>query len=147
VVSPLSQLTLPFRLVTDRALAVQAIQPSDATRQMITVGDTYMGLPISDNNFVDACVKHKTYRSLGKKIRFFSSKDTVLFPKRYASFSPPVLRFFVRFGDFGSFQISLGGSGSETKEQYTHALIQSKKVVFRPGIDLKDMLATLKFEK
>ncbi|MDR2683371.1 MAG: HU family DNA-binding protein [Dysgonamonadaceae bacterium] len=53
----------------------------------------------------------------------------------------------VRFGDFGSFQISLGGSGSETKEQYTHALIQSKKVVFRPGIDLKEMLNNLKYEK
>jgi predicted histone-like DNA-binding protein len=53
----------------------------------------------------------------------------------------------VRFGDFGSFQIGLGSAGAETKEQYTASLIKSKKVIFRPGVDLKEMLNNLKFEK
>ncbi|GHU69989.1 hypothetical protein FACS189413_09720 [Bacteroidia bacterium] len=53
----------------------------------------------------------------------------------------------VRFGDFGSFQIGLGSGGTETKEKYTSSLIKSKKVLFRPGIDLKEMLNNLKFEK
>jgi predicted histone-like DNA-binding protein len=53
----------------------------------------------------------------------------------------------VRFGDIGSFQISAGSTGAETKEQFTSAMIKSKKVVFRPGEDLKTMLNNLKFEK
>jgi predicted histone-like DNA-binding protein len=53
----------------------------------------------------------------------------------------------VRFGDFGSFQVSLGSGGAETKEKYTASLIKSKKVLFRPGVDLKEMLNNLKFEK
>jgi predicted histone-like DNA-binding protein len=53
----------------------------------------------------------------------------------------------VRFGDFGSFQVGLRSEGAETKEKYTASLIKSKKVTFRPGIDLKEMLNNLKFEK
>jgi predicted histone-like DNA-binding protein len=53
----------------------------------------------------------------------------------------------VRFGDFGSFQITLGSEGSVTKEQYTSSLIKTTKVTFRPGVDLKEMLNNLKFEK
>ena len=53
----------------------------------------------------------------------------------------------VRFGDFGSFQITLGSSGAESKEKFNASMIKSKKVTFRPGIDLKEMLSILKFEK
>ncbi|GHT66114.1 hypothetical protein AGMMS50239_27070 [Bacteroidia bacterium] len=53
----------------------------------------------------------------------------------------------VRLGDFGSFQVSLGSQGAENKEKFTSALIRSKKILFRPGVDLKDMLNNLKFEK
>jgi predicted histone-like DNA-binding protein len=53
----------------------------------------------------------------------------------------------VRFGDFGSFQIGVGSRGAETKEKYTTSLIRSRKIVFRPGADLKEMLNNLKFEK
>ncbi|MDR1197786.1 MAG: HU family DNA-binding protein [Prevotellaceae bacterium] len=53
----------------------------------------------------------------------------------------------VRFGDFGSFQISISGEGAETEEQYHPSMIKSKKVVFRPGIDLKEMLNNLKLTK
>ncbi|MDR2804606.1 MAG: hypothetical protein LBB85_03040 [Dysgonamonadaceae bacterium] len=53
----------------------------------------------------------------------------------------------VRFGDFGSFQISISNDGAETAENFNASFIKSSKVVFRRGVDLKEMRATLKFEK
>jgi predicted histone-like DNA-binding protein len=53
----------------------------------------------------------------------------------------------VRFGDFGTFQISVSGEGAETEEKYHPSMIKSKKVVFRPGVDLKEMLNNVKFTK
>ena len=53
----------------------------------------------------------------------------------------------VRFGDFGSFQMGLSSSGVETPEKFHQSMIRSPKVVFRPGIDLKEMINNLKFEK
>ena len=53
----------------------------------------------------------------------------------------------VRFGDFGSFQISIGSQGAEKEEKFNPSMIKSSKVVFRPGIDLKEMKSNLKFEK
>ena len=53
----------------------------------------------------------------------------------------------VRFGDFGSFQITLTSNGADTADKFHSSLIKGGKVTFRPGIDLRDMLATLKYEK
>lgn len=53
----------------------------------------------------------------------------------------------VRFGDFGSFQVSVSSEGAETAAKFTASLIRSAKINFRPGVDLKEMLATLKYEK
>ncbi|MDR0348634.1 MAG: HU family DNA-binding protein [Tannerella sp.] len=53
----------------------------------------------------------------------------------------------VRFGDFGSFQVAITSEGSDTAEKFTVSLIKGGKVTFRPGVDLKEMLATLKYEK
>ena len=53
----------------------------------------------------------------------------------------------VRFGDFGSFQIGIGSSGAEKEDKFHPSMIKSAKIIFRPGIDLKDMKKTLKFEK
>ena len=53
----------------------------------------------------------------------------------------------VRFGDFGTFQIALTSNGSETAEKFHPSLIKNPKIVFRPGVDLKDLLATLQYEK
>lgn len=52
----------------------------------------------------------------------------------------------VRFGDFGSFQIALTSEGAETESKFNASMIKGAKVNFRPGIDLREMLATLKFE-
>ncbi|GHV26083.1 hypothetical protein FACS1894176_06090 [Bacteroidia bacterium] len=53
----------------------------------------------------------------------------------------------VRFGDFGTFQVGISSEGAETEAKFNSSLIKSPKVVFRPGVDLKEMLATLKYEK
>lgn len=53
----------------------------------------------------------------------------------------------VRFGDFGSFQVSIASEGAEKPEKFNMNMIKSRKIVFRPGADLREMLAALKFEK
>jgi predicted histone-like DNA-binding protein len=53
----------------------------------------------------------------------------------------------VRFGDFGLFQMVITSKGVETTDKFSASLIKGDKVTFRPGIDLKEMLATLKYEK
>ena len=53
----------------------------------------------------------------------------------------------VRLGDFGAFQVSVGSTGTDTEAKFNASLIRTKKVTFRPGIDLKEMLNNLKFEK
>lgn len=53
----------------------------------------------------------------------------------------------VRFGDFGSFQVSVKSEGAETEEKFHASLIKKAKINFRPGSDLKDMLLTLKYSK
>ena len=52
-----------------------------------------------------------------------------------------------RLGDFGAFQVSIGSEGAETEAEFNASLIKNPKVVFRPGIDLREMLNNLKFEK
>lgn len=53
----------------------------------------------------------------------------------------------VRFGDFGTFQISLSSEGAETEEKFHPSMIKKSKVNFRPGIELKEMLSNLEYEK
>jgi predicted histone-like DNA-binding protein len=53
----------------------------------------------------------------------------------------------VRFGNFGSFQVGIGSEGAEANEKFTTSLIKSRKIVFRSGSDLKEMLNNLTFEK
>ncbi len=53
----------------------------------------------------------------------------------------------VKLGDFGNFQVTIASEGSETAEKVTSANIIKQKITFRPGVDLRDILKTLKFEK
>ncbi len=53
----------------------------------------------------------------------------------------------VRFGDFGAFQVAITSEGAETADKFNASLIKGSKVTFRPGTDLKEMLATLKYTK
>ena len=53
----------------------------------------------------------------------------------------------VRLGDFESFQVSVSGTGAETEAKSTASNITGNKIQFRPGAELKAMLATAKYEK
>ena len=53
----------------------------------------------------------------------------------------------VRLGDFGSFQISISSEGMDAMNKVNSASIKSAKILFRPGLDLRDTVATLKYEK
>jgi hypothetical protein len=50
-------------------------------------------------------------------------------------------------GDFGAFQVSISSEGAETDAKFNASLIKGSKVVFRPGIDIKEMQKNLKYEK
>ena len=53
----------------------------------------------------------------------------------------------VRFGDFGSFQVTFKSKSAETAEKFHPSLIHSPKITFRPGADLKETLNNLKYVK
>jgi len=53
----------------------------------------------------------------------------------------------VRLGDFGCLQIAVSSGGAETEERFNQSLIRRAKVNFRPGVELRNMLATLKYTK
>ena len=53
----------------------------------------------------------------------------------------------VRLGDLGSLQVSVSSAGAEAESKFNASLIKNGKVVFRPGIDIKEMLNNLKYEK
>ena len=53
----------------------------------------------------------------------------------------------VRLGDFGTFQVHVSSNGAETEAKFHASLIKGNKVIFRPGIDLREMKNNLKYEK
>lgn len=53
----------------------------------------------------------------------------------------------VKLGDCGNFQIPISSDGAETAEKLTLSLIRSNKSKFLPGVDLRDMLSKVKYEK
>ncbi len=53
----------------------------------------------------------------------------------------------IKLGDFGTFRLSISGTGSDTEENYTTANIKGVKVVFTPGKMLKEELANIRFER
>ena len=53
----------------------------------------------------------------------------------------------VRLGDFWSFQIVINSNGVDSANKVNASQIKGNKIQFRPGVDLKEMLATVKYEK
>lgn len=53
----------------------------------------------------------------------------------------------VRLGELGSLRINISSEGKDTEKEVTADVIRSAKVIFTPGVDLKKMLANLKYEK
>ena len=94
-----------------------------------------------------------TYRQLAKEIADASTtvsdsdvlavlNDLTKVLKRHLSNGE-----IVRFGDFGSFQITLTSEGVLEESKFNASLIKGAKIAFRPGVDLREMLATLQYEK
>ena len=52
-----------------------------------------------------------------------------------------------RLGEFGAFQVTVKSNGAETEAKFNASYIKGNKVVFRPGIDLREMQNNLKYEK
>ncbi|MDR1553485.1 MAG: HU family DNA-binding protein [Prevotellaceae bacterium] len=93
-----------------------------------------------------------TLRALGKEIAArstVSSADTqaVLVALTEVLVQNLAEGKIVRLGDFGAFQVSVSSEGAETEAKFNASLIKGSKVVFRPGIDIKEMQKSLKYEK
>jgi predicted histone-like DNA-binding protein len=53
----------------------------------------------------------------------------------------------VRFGDFGSFYVSLQGDGAPTEKEFVVGMINNVKVVFRPGKLFAQAMQNAKLQK
>ncbi len=53
----------------------------------------------------------------------------------------------IRFGDLGSFRITLSSEGKDTAEDVTAAAVKKAGVIFTPGKKLQEMLKSAKFTK
>ena len=53
----------------------------------------------------------------------------------------------VELGKLGFLRASISSTGSDTEEEATPANITARRVIYRPGSKIKDMLNTLKFTK
>ena len=53
----------------------------------------------------------------------------------------------VQLGKLGTFSISVNSEGIDAAEEVTGALIKKARVVYRPGMEIRDMLKVLKYEK
>ena len=53
----------------------------------------------------------------------------------------------VRLGDLGSLQMSLSSTGAAAKNVFNPGMIKKTRILFRPGMTLKDMQKALSFER
>ena len=53
----------------------------------------------------------------------------------------------VEIGNFGSFRMVAGSRGVKTEEEFSTSLFKKPRIVFRPGILLRDVTNNAKFEK
>ncbi|MDR2911365.1 MAG: HU family DNA-binding protein [Bacteroidales bacterium] len=94
----------------------------------------------------------KTLRSLGKEIAARSTVSPADTQAVLVALTEVLAEELsdgkiVRLGDFGAFQVSISSDGAETEAKFNASMVKNQKVVFRAGIDLREMLRNLKFEK
>ena len=53
----------------------------------------------------------------------------------------------VTLGDFGSFNLNISSHGSDTEEDFDRSLINGVKLSFRPGLEMKNALNAVTYEK
>lgn len=93
-----------------------------------------------------------TVRSLSRKIAEMStvsSTDLVAALEAFLSVIPRELAdgHIVDLGDFGSFRLSIKGTGQETAEQVSSGSIDKVRVRFFPGKEFKRSLQDIEFVK
>ena len=55
--------------------------------------------------------------------------------------------FKIKLGDFGYFRLSLSSTGHELEEEVDVNSIKKARIIFTPGMYIKNILKTLKYEK
>lgn len=53
----------------------------------------------------------------------------------------------VQMGEFGNFQANVGSAGVSLAEEFKADMIRKPRIVFRPGVMLKDTLRKVSFER
>lgn len=53
----------------------------------------------------------------------------------------------VQLGEFGNFRIVIGSEGTATAEEFTVGKIRRSHIIFTPGRRLREMLASLRYER
>ncbi|MDR0560160.1 MAG: HU family DNA-binding protein [Prevotellaceae bacterium] len=53
----------------------------------------------------------------------------------------------VQLGSFGTLRLNLQSDGADSSEAFTSELIYGVKVIFTPGVELKEALKDIKFER
>jgi predicted histone-like DNA-binding protein len=53
----------------------------------------------------------------------------------------------VQLGDFGTMRLSLSSEGADTPEAFKRDMIKNAKVIFTPGVDLKNALKDITYEE
>jgi predicted histone-like DNA-binding protein len=57
------------------------------------------------------------------------------------------LGYSVQLGDFGTLRLNVQSGSSETEPDFSADLIKGVKVIFTPGVELKNSLKDVKYEK
>jgi nucleoid DNA-binding protein len=53
----------------------------------------------------------------------------------------------IKLGDFGSFRLTINGTGANTQEEYSTSYIEKTNLHFRAGKVFQDVLASATFKK
>lgn len=53
----------------------------------------------------------------------------------------------VQLGALGNFQLVIGSSGTKTEKEFLATLIRKPRIVFRPGVRLREMINKVSFER
>ena len=53
----------------------------------------------------------------------------------------------VKFGDFGSFRISVSSDGVTDKKDFNSSMLRPPRIIFTPGGELKDTKKTLEYSR
>jgi predicted histone-like DNA-binding protein len=53
----------------------------------------------------------------------------------------------VQLSKLGTFSINIGSEGADSPEKVISSTIKKSKIIYRPGLELKNMMKTLKYEK